>query len=523
MRLLKFGGNLMLEDLPLALNSSESFLRRMKILQLLSLHPEGLASKDLADACQSTKPTILNDIEKLKLDLPNEYVQLRKTSRGPICLKYLLPVSVEVLITLFMQKTTVFHIMEDCLHHRLFSVTKMEERLYISRSTFFDTVKHMNHVLKDFRVQIGTNPVSFIGKEEDIRYVCLIFFRYFGDSTLLLPDSDQMTQALIKQYHQYVEKPLHFNHYQVSVFLSIAILRWRKKQYIQLSPQKEVELSSYVDGDMLNQWLPSFYQAYGGTLPSREVLWFAIAILQQISYSDAYDHNEVKTSYAFHRQEQLTKQRAEIDTFFKKVFSEKKTINTKKMEAFLLNNICLSKLSDHYQQVRPTIRDLVLTTHRNVYKLYLDNLHQVPKGSSLDFSHKEDIAVTLTFLHLDAFRALNSERKKVYALFAFWGGNGLDQYLTNVCKDVLPKDVVTDFFYDRVITYETALKRKPDLIVCNYNLVDLHQIRRDCCPVIRISTIPTMVDWAIVRDTLISLQKPQEDLMKYMDIFPLHF
>ncbi|MDY4307973.1 helix-turn-helix domain-containing protein [Enterococcus mundtii] len=67
--------------------------------------------------------------------------------------------------------------MDLLLHNKTYSTEQLSDYLMISRSSIFNIIRHMNEVLKEYRISIATGPLTFIGKEEDIRFYSFLFIQ----------------------------------------------------------------------------------------------------------------------------------------------------------------------------------------------------------------------------------------------------------------------------------------------------------------------------------------------------------
>ena len=63
----------------------------------------------------------------------------------------------------------LFHIIESIFHHDLLTSSEWAEKYHISESTVLRYLRKVQPIFSSYRLEIQTNPVSFVGEEINIR------------------------------------------------------------------------------------------------------------------------------------------------------------------------------------------------------------------------------------------------------------------------------------------------------------------------------------------------------------------
>ncbi len=132
----------------------------------------------------------------------------------------------------------------------------------------------MNKSLQTYSVTIATNHLDFIGTEADIRFCLFVFFSAYGDSTILDKDSPADARLLVQKAKEANKKDLHYSHYRLALWLSIAKRRWRYSYFLTLPPsfrRNIVEERFAVFSKILNEHYLKKYRIIH--LPQQELLW----------------------------------------------------------------------------------------------------------------------------------------------------------------------------------------------------------------------------------------------------------
>lgn len=487
-----------MENLFFDLQKDKRFKRQVSLLRYLNTAAQPLNTNDTAAHLGCSKPTLASDIELLN-DEFGEQMEIYSSLTGELFFTLTKESSIDSLVTDLAKDTLVYHIIDSIFHNRKLSMLQALGEFAVSRSKLLGTIYYMNDVLQLFNISIATATLQFQGREEDIRLFLFDFYASFGDMRFIGEEVEAQVKDLMKDIEEmHIEPRLHFSYFRMSIWLAVAKYRWVNNDFVELPKWARDDLSNRVQFSHVQEVIQKFYQENISTktLPYDEMLWVLIASLDCISYSDELKNKE---GYKYRREEkeEIVK---EIRSFLATVLSREyfEDNSVERLEAFLVNQRLLSTMTPNFELVPPRIKELILGTHQEFYELWYTSLQSLPEDSCMKFYYLEDVAVILTMLHTTILKYTETT-KKVHVLFAFQGANGFDDYLAKVSKMLLLENVSAEYFLERTITSKMIKEKQADLVICNYDLA-ISQTKE--CPILRLSNIPTLLDWGNARDML---------------------
>lgn len=232
----------MLENLSINLHRDKSFSRQVKILQMLNAAPTGYHPQELATLLGLSMPTITKELNVLSDSLPEELIKINFSESNIVSIKYAPNASINLAIQLLSMETLEFKIMSSIIDNKKYSIHRATIEFGYSRSHLLRTISYMNKSLQTYSVTIATNQLDFIGTEADIRFCLFVFFSAYGDSTILDKDSPADARLLVQKAKEANKKELHYSHYRLALWLSIAKRRWRYSYFLNLPPSLERNL-----------------------------------------------------------------------------------------------------------------------------------------------------------------------------------------------------------------------------------------------------------------------------------------
>jgi len=471
------------------------------MLKILQASPGGVQVKELSQRLECTPKTVHKEIHLMNAILPEQYALFAFPSAGKVKLTYKKKVSIDTMITMLAKQTLPYQIMNYLLHDKRYTIVQLMKELNVSRTVIFTTLRHMNEILTErYQISISTAPLSFVGKEEDIRFCFFVFYSAFGDNAIIDKDSERAASELINRSHQLGLDCLHFSHFYVTIWLSILKLRWQQRQFVILNEEMETNFADRRNFQLVSAFIKDYYRSfYSGEIPEGEVIWLYIVSLHCVSYTDAKED----TKYVYRRKE-FPEVLVTIRQFLGMVFPQEMLENGAlgKMEAFLVNVRLLSKMSARFELVAPALHELIKEMHEEHYLQWLECLESLGQDSLLSFSHPEDLAVSLTVLHVSVLKTEHSKPKHV--LFALQGDVGMEEYIAHVVEQLIPKQLLVTYYIEQAVTKEVIQEKGVDLMVCNY---DLNLIGETTCPILRLSNIPTLADWRRLQDMVAQLNR----------------
>ena len=488
-----------MENLFLALQKNKQFKRQITLLQHMRTIPFKISSTELAQVLHCSLPTLRDDINALNTNL-SDYIKISSPSFGELALHCIDTVSIDSLIAILTKKTVVYQIIDNLCYGRWHSSQQVLDALLISRTNLQQILRHMNRTLQLFNISISTKKFSFIGKEKDIRVFLFAFYSEFGDRTIVLEDSTTYVERFLSMYQQTDLPRLHFCHFRLALWGSIAHIRRKQQRFVSLSEPLKKEITNQMN--FLT--FASFHRRFTDTnqldklLPTDEAVWAYITVLDCIAYTDVLSHAETPLQFVY-RWEKCPKIIEEAHQFLTTTFSRTREFVTDDMmnilESFLINARLLMKASANFEVMTSPLKKMAIDMYNELYALWYQQLSQLPQGSNFRFDKVDNLAVSLTLFHA-SIRKQKQQRKKLRVLFAFQGRAGFDDYLAKFSKVLITDNMQADYFLERVIDKEVIVQLQAGLIICNYDLNIQEEI---ACPIVRIPNIPTLADWGRAR------------------------
>ncbi|WP_213355522.1 helix-turn-helix domain-containing protein [Enterococcus casseliflavus] len=498
----------MIDNLSIKLHRDKAFSRQVKILQVLNATPTGYRAQELANLLELSLPTITKELEILKSNLPKDLVQIKVANDHVISLNFAPNASINSVIQLLGMETLEFKIMSSIIDNKKYSIHRATIEFGYSRSHLLRTISYMNKSLQTYSVTIATNKLEFIGTEADIRFCLFVFFSAYGDSSILDKDSSADAFLLVQKIKVATQRGLHYSHYRLALWLSIAKRRWRYSYFLSLSPTIERSISDKerlaLFSHLLNEQYLRKYRIIH--LPQSELLWAFINGLHCVSYSSNDLDNSIDSEYIFHHTEKK-EILEEVTYFLKKTSFPVHTTAFSKIVSYLINIRLLTMISPNYEFSDPQIKRFVESTFKINYLAWNDWLKQFNEQSRyFSFTFLDHIAVTLTLLN--EIPPNSQAKKNLKIAFAFQGGAGLDAFLATSTEMFQNEHTEISYFFESPPNEQVLIRHGIDLIISNF---DLHlKTTSEFCQ-LRVSNIPTLSDWTIIHRTIEQLMHPQSN------------
>lgn len=490
----------------------KQFKRQVSLLRLLNINPSSLSTTELANLLNVSPPTLKKDIDILNSAFSKEYGKFYITPKSIVTMKHFSHVSVDSMIAKLGKETIVYKLMTNLLNNIKWTVLQATQNLGCSRSVLLQIIRYMNDGMKIYNVSISTKSIiGFVGSESDIRFYLFAFFSTFGETSIIGENSESDAKNIVAEYENLISPRLHLSHYRMSIWISISKTRWKHQLYVSLKNRQEIEKSivnkeNFIKFErLMNEKLES--QNMFSRLPRDEKLWAYFITLHCVSYSNEISPEQVNANFILRRDEYpdiiFT-----MHQFLKEIFSQEMIENgyLEKIEAFLVNIRLLSMITPTFEMAAPELRRFIQETHWSLYSMWLEKLQVLNDRNYFSFTHLNDLAITLTLIHISID---NQKKPKILKiLYAFQGPAGFDDYLVSITKRLFPDYIKVYYFLERAVTKESIQKTNIDLVVCNY---DLQLINFIDCPIVRLSNTPTSADWEILRDMVYRLSNPHNE------------
>ena len=148
-------------------------IRRLRIAEVLYDNEDWMTIADLAKELNVSVRILKYDIENFKNSFDDFTIE---TSRHGIRLQFLKNKSLKTLYKNVLDQSISFQLIEILFLEENYSTFDLAEELYISPSTLYRMIDHINHVVSDYGFQIETNPCRISGDEKSIRTFYTIYF-----------------------------------------------------------------------------------------------------------------------------------------------------------------------------------------------------------------------------------------------------------------------------------------------------------------------------------------------------------
>ncbi|MGG5312353.1 hypothetical protein IGL24_001047 [Enterococcus sp. DIV2371] len=487
-----------MNNLPMTLQLDNQFKRQYNLLQFIRTHQnKNLTLSDLSQELGTSKPTLRKDIDIINSSLPTNDFQLTYNDQGFLQITQQ-EISVDSVITRLAKDTTIYRMMDLLLHDKAYTTEELSEHLMISRSSIFNIIRHMNEVLKEYRVSIATGPLTFIGKEEDIRFLLFSFYSSFGDSQIIDSDSNHHAQTIIEHGRKSGITFLHFSHFRFTLWLSIAKVRGQAKKFCYLK-ESTAELVKKNRGYQVIEPLIALYYSslFKLAIPESESLWLYLAFLHCVSYSKWQGLDEERV-YAFRREESAPVVAA-VHRFLLQVFPKQMLDDgsLEKMEAFLINTRLLSNMSTSYEMTSVALIDLMKEKYPEIYQLWFRQLERLKANPLFEFTHLDHLAASLTTFHATILRIKSQQPLRV--IVALQSCPSMDDYIIQEAELLFLRQISVKFLIEQPVTIKEINDHQASLIICNY---DLHLNEDLPCPIHRLPNIPSKEDWTLLMDKI---------------------
>ena len=492
-----------MQNLFFKLQHDHQFKRHAELLRYLSLISYKISIPKLAKVLGCYPQTVREDIVSLNIML-SESIKISNQTSGKVSLIYNQTVSIDSLVATLAKETLVYQIIDSILHGEDWSLEQATDHLSVPKEELIETIQYMNQTLKSFSISISVELFSFIGKEADIRTFLFAFYSEFGDRTIILDNSSTYVDEFLQLYEKSGLEKIHFCHFRLAIWISISNIR-RSNQHFTFLP--EGLMNEVIDRNSFKRYCTisqALYQAQNTTdcLPTDELVWSYVVALDCVAYTDIHSPSRSNFNfvYRWEEEENIIREswRLLSNTFPQRspAFTDTKTLDI--TEAFLINMRLLTQISNNFEITTYGLKGMVVDTYNELYEIWCKQLRTFVKYSHFKFSKIDEVAINLTLFHASYIRQ-QQRKKKLHVLFAFQGSGGFDDYLAKFSQSLVTDNIEAEYFLERVMDEQIIKEKNTELVICNY---DLHLQGSTDCKIVRMSNIPTPVDWGIARNAI---------------------
>jgi len=486
-----------MDSLFKSLQLDKQFVRQHDLLRYMYANNGTQTTQELTSILNISAPTLRAELSYLKLEL-KEYLRIISVKKGEFVLLLEPTVSIDEVLSFLAKSTLVYRIIHHAFYVHQFSQLQMLRELGVSRTTYLRILTHMNGVLRKYHISLSSGVLRFIGKEDDIRTFLFYFYLGFGDSSIISSTADQDARDWLHwNTSERFRKQLRYNHFRAALWLSIVQVRHRSKTFVTLDRSFLQEIQQHKVYQHFKLVATKLLQKYYISLqiPEDEIAWIYVVSLHCVTYSST-NSDLMETEFLYHRPEDATIV-PEIKEFIRRgpIACHDLDDRNLRMFAFLKNVYSLSKLSKNFELSLPELIEYMRSTYSKVFYAWVQLLEDWNcSGQQLCFDSCESIAACLTTILMTPEKPSSLVPMRV--LFALQGAPGLDEYILQISKLILSKDVHIHYFFEGTIYKEQLEQFDVDLILSNY---DLHFTKNIQLPYLRLSRIPTAKDWEVVK------------------------
>lgn len=492
-----------MEKLFFMLQKNKQLKRQIQILKYLETTLSTTSIPALARELDCSSPTLRSDISALNMQLPPS-AQIVIHAREGIQLIYDKATSVDTHIANLAKQSVAFQIIDNIFHNNIYTFQEATEILYLSKSSLRKFISHINQIMKEFHISISMRSLDFIGKEADIRFFLFVYYCDFRDCFLTYAEDDHYAKDYISLLisARGVKLPrLHFSYFRSTIWLMIIKGRITNQKLITLDKDLIAEFIGEQDFENFNQiYTNFFYNNFSlDEFPVEEAIFSYVVCLHSISYSAAYPKIANAEPHCYCRK---TDPRIieKVNTFLSNIFP-KELIGTpalERIQAFLINLRLLTKITSQFELTSYPLQEVIQDSYPELYQAWYALLKKLPPEVLFPIEHRRDVAVTLTIMQASILSE-KKEHKSIFILFSFQGELGYDDILVHDTKALLSDNMKTEYHFEKAVDKDLIEKTQADLVVCNYDLPDIVNCP---CPIVRLSYIPTTIDWRILKNKL---------------------
>lgn len=397
----------------------------------------------------------------------------------------------------------LFDIIGNIFYGELETLAEVADRFSYSESTLRRFLQLAQKVLTAYDLQLKYNPITFVGKEPNIRRFFFDFY-YEGEETIhtLHPPAD-LYEILREKISENIMDYELGTGCTISAFyyiLYITMERSRQGHSIALPKKLKEIVSRENDFKRLFSFQSFIKENYGIFLTKEEFTWIHLQLLTRRTLDQA----DVETY--FYERFCLW---PEIDTVVANFFTinQMDHVLEKTVEPFIKSFFLTKKLND---SISPVLNKLM----EEEKKLVIDNNPQqlmnhvqflTKQNIHLELSHAyiEDVAISLT-LYTQLIKRYYAPKKKV--LFLIEGEYYIVQYIRTQIKHLLSNRHAVEFVTIHNLTGDYLKNPAIDLLITNYSVYvsDFNLINN----YILLKKIPDKKDWQRVLNKLNELDEP---------------
>lgn len=213
------------------LRSSER--RRLQIVKILFDKDDWVSLKELSNAINSSTRVLKYDFANFKETLEDFTIE---TSHHGVRLVFLRNKGLKTLYKNILHQSTSFQLLETIFFNESYTAFELADALFLSPSTLYRLIAHINEVASEYGFQIETNPCRIVGSEKKIRH---FFIKYFYEKYTRLEwpyktENSEALDNLLYFFIEYTQTPIDFAYYNLFKMITIVnLVRYINKHFVR--------------------------------------------------------------------------------------------------------------------------------------------------------------------------------------------------------------------------------------------------------------------------------------------------
>lgn len=287
--------------------------RRLQIAEILYEKNDWMTLTELAKALGSSVRSIKYDLDVFKENFDDFTIQ---TSNHGVRIHFHRNKSLRTLYSNILRHSIPFTLLEIIFADETYSTNDLAERLYISPSTLYRMIDHINESLNKYGIRVDTNPCRIVGNEDHIR---LFFYQYFYEKYIYLDWSEF-------EENEFIDNLLHFaityTNYQIDfalygvlkVIATINYIRYKNKHRIKINSAK-INLERILPSYRTIQFSNDYFEKNLGRKIDYQLITQLFKPFVEEGYSINYESLMEKTT----DNPQMAKEVAYLDSFLEEL------------------------------------------------------------------------------------------------------------------------------------------------------------------------------------------------------------
>lgn len=212
------------------LRSSER--RRLEIAEILYAKDDWVTLEELANQVKSSKRILKYDFVNFEETFDDFSIE---TSHKGVRLVFQQNKGLKSLYNNVLEHSTPFKLLEMIFFKEDYTAFELADVLYVSPSTLYRLIDHINEVTIEYGFQVETNPCRLVGSEEKIRH---FFIQYFFEKYTNLDWPYGVTQHVtldnfLNFFIELTQIKIDFAYYNIfKLITSVGLVRYKNEHFV---------------------------------------------------------------------------------------------------------------------------------------------------------------------------------------------------------------------------------------------------------------------------------------------------